>query len=606
MAISGFETHVHDVLVVGAGGAGLRAAIEARARGASVGLVCKSLLGKAHTVMAEGGAAAALAHVAPDDNWKVHFRDTMVGGKLLNHPRMAQLHALESPDRIRELELWGAVFDRTADGRISQRPFGGHTYPRLAHVGDRTGLEMMRTLQDKAVHSDVDVYMECTITHLITGPGRIMGAFGYWRVTGEPVLFPAKAVVLATGGIGKAYEVTSNSWEYSGDGHALAYLAGAELIDMEFVQFHPTGMVWPPGVRGLLVTEAVRGEGGILRNKDGERFMWKYLPEDRRQEYAATDEEAERWVEVTAQGRSSEARRPPELSTRDNVSRAIYTEVKEGRGSPHGGVYLDISYLPAEHIRRKLPSMFDQFKELADVDITRGPMEVGPTTHYVMGGVRVDAETGATTVPGLFAAGEVAGGMHGANRLGGNSLSDLLVFGARTGAGAAAYAARNAASAYVDPSQAYRAARQLSAPLEREDGEDAYAIQRDLQAMMQSLVGIFREEADLREALGRLTDLETRWQSIKVTGGRMYNPGWNLVFELRNLLTVSRAVTLSALQRTESRGAHSRVDYPEQDDRNWGVINSVICRGPDGAMMVARSGVPPMASELRGLLGAAH
>jgi succinate dehydrogenase / fumarate reductase flavoprotein subunit len=606
VAISQFETHVHDVLVVGAGGAGLRAAIEARARGASVGLVCKSLLGKAHTVMAEGGAAAALAHVAPDDNWRVHFRDTMVGGKLLNNPRMAQLHALEAPDRIRELELWGAVFDRTADGRISQRPFGGHTYPRLAHVGDRTGLEMMRTLQDKAVHSDVDVYMECTITHLITGGGRIMGAFGYWRVTGEPVLFPAKAVVLATGGIGKAYEVTSNSWEYSGDGHALAYLAGAELIDMEFVQFHPTGMVWPPGVRGLLVTEAVRGEGGILRNKDGDRFMWKYLPDDRRQEYAATDEEAERWVQVTAQGRSSEARRPPELSTRDNVSRAIYTEVKEGRGSPHGGVFLDISYLPAEHVRRKLPSMFDQFKELADVDITRGPMEVGPTTHYVMGGVRVDAETGATTVPGLFAAGEVAGGMHGANRLGGNSLSDLLVFGARTGAAAAAYAARNAGRSYVDPAQAQRAAQELAAPLESEDGEDPYVIQRDLQATMQSLVGIFREEADLKEALERLTDLEARWRSIKVTGGRMYNPGWNLVFELRNLLTVSQAVTLSALQRTESRGAHSRVDYPEQDDKSWGGINSVICRGPDGSMRAARSGVPPMDPELRQLLETAH
>jgi succinate dehydrogenase / fumarate reductase flavoprotein subunit len=606
VAISQFETHAHDVLVVGAGGAGLRAAIEARDRGASVGLVCKSLLGKAHTVMAEGGAAAALAHVAPDDNWKVHFRDTMVGGKLLNNPRMAQLHAMEAPDRVRELEAWGAVFDRTSDGRISQRPFGGHTYPRLAHVGDRTGLEMMRTLQDKAVHSDVDVYMECTITHLITGGGRITGAFGYWRISGEPVLFPAKSVVLATGGIGKAYEVTSNSWEYSGDGHALAYFAGAELIDMEFVQFHPTGMVWPPGVRGLLVTEAVRGEGGILRNKDGERFMWKYLPEDRRAEYAASDEEAERWVQVTAEGRSSDARRPPELSTRDNVSRAIYTEVKEGRGSPHGGVFLDISYLPAEHVRRKLPSMFDQFKELADVDITRGPMEVGPTTHYVMGGVRVDAETGASTLPGLFAAGEVAGGMHGANRLGGNSLSDLLVFGARTGAAAAGYASRHAGSAYVDPAQAQRAARELAAPLERPDGEDPYAVQRDLQATMQALVGIFREERDLVEALDRLTELETRWGSIKVDGGRVFNPGWDLVFELRNLLTVSRAVTLSARQRTESRGAHSRVDYPGQDDANWGGVNSVICRGPDGSMMVARTGVPPMAAELRQLLGAAH
>ena len=442
MAGPATETHPYDVLVVGAGGAGLRAAIEARAAGASVGLVCKSLLGKAHTVMAEGGVAAALGNVAEADSWQVHFRDTMVGGKLLNEPRMAQLHAQEAPARVNELERWGAVFDRTRDGRILQRPFGGHSHPRLAHVGDRTGLEMIRTLQDQAVALGIDVYMECTITHLTTGLGRTTGAFGYWRTTGRPIVFPSKAVVLATGGIGKAYEITSNSWEYSGDGQALAYRAGAELIDMEFVQFHPTGMVWPPGVRGLLVTEAVRGEGGILRNSLGERFMWKYLPEDRRAEYAANDEEAARWVTALSEGRQTDARRPPELSTRDNVSRAIYTEVREGRGSPHGGVYLDISYLPADHVRRKLPSMYEQFKELADVDITKGPMEVGPTTHYVMGGIRVDAETGATTLPGLYAAGEVAGGMHGANRLGGNSLSDLLVFGARTGAGAASYAAQ--------------------------------------------------------------------------------------------------------------------------------------------------------------------
>ena len=434
------QTRPHDVLVIGAGGAGLRAAIEAKAAGADVGLVCKSLLGKAHTVMAEGGVAAALGHVAPSDSWQVHFRDTMVGGKLLNNPRMAELHATEAPARVRELELWGAVFDRTADGRILQRPFGGHSHPRLAHVGDRTGLEMIRTLQDRAVALGIPVYMECTVSRLITGPGGVTGAFGYWRTTGQPVVFPAKAIVLATGGIGKAYEVTSNSWEYSGDGQGLAYAAGAELIDMEFVQFHPTGMVWPPGVRGLLVTEAVRGEGGILRNKDGDRFMWKYLPEDRRAEYAATDEEAGRWVTALSAGHETDARRPPELSTRDNVSRAIYTEVREGRGSPHGGVFLDISYLPAETVRRKLPSMYEQFKELADVDITTGPMEVGPTTHYAMGGIRVDAETGAATVAGLFAAGEVAGGMHGANRLGGNSLSDLLVFGARTGAAAAAHA----------------------------------------------------------------------------------------------------------------------------------------------------------------------
>ena len=606
MAVSQFETHVHDVLVIGAGGAGLRAAIEARARGASVGLVCKSLLGKAHTVMAEGGVAAALAHVAPNDSWQVHFRDTMVGGKLLNNPRMAQLHAMEAPERVRELELWGAVFDRTRDGRISQRAFGGHSHPRLAHVGDRTGLEMIRTLQDKAVQGDVDVYMECTISHLLTTAGRVTGAFGYWRDSGQPVVFPARAVVLATGGIGRAYEVTSNSWEYSADGHALAYFAGAELIDMEFVQFHPTGMVWPPGVRGLLVTEAVRGEGGILRNKDGERFMWQYLPEDRRAEYAATDEEAQRWVEATSRGGEPSERRPPELSTRDNVSRAIYTEVKDGRGSPHGGVFLDISYLPAEHVRRKLPSMYEQFKELADVDITRGPMEVGPTTHYVMGGVRVDAETGASTVAGLFAVGEVTGGMHGANRLGGNSLSDLLVFGARTGAGAAAYARGQSASPYVDPAQVQRAARELGAPLERPEGEDPYAIQRDLQATMQSLVGIFREESDLARALDRLDDLEGRWSRTKVDGGRVFNPGWNLVFELRNLLAISQAVTMSARQRTESRGAHSRIDFPEQDDANWGGVNSVICRGADGTMMVTRTPLPPMANELRSLLGGTH
>ena len=529
------ETHPVDVLIVGAGGAGLRAAIEAQATGAKVGLVCKSLLGKAHTVMAEGGVAAALGHVDPEDKWQTHFRDTMVGGKLLNNPRMAQLHAMESPDRVRELELWGAVFDRTKDGRILQRPFGGHTHPRLAHVGDRTGLEMIRTLQDRAVSTGIDVFMECTITKLITGPGGVAGAVGYWRTTGRSVVFPAKAVVLATGGIGKAYTVTSNSWEYSGDGHALAYDAGAELIDMEFVQFHPTGMVWPPGVKGLLVTEAVRGEGGILRNKDGERFMWKYLPEDRRGEYAATDEEAKRWVDAASRGETSDARRPPELSTRDNVSRAIYTEVKEGRGTPHGGVYLDISYLPAEHVRRKLPSMYDQFKELADVDITKGPMEVGPTTHYAMGGVRVDAETGASTVSGLFAAGEVAGGMHGANRLGGNSLSDLLVFGARAGAGAAAHAAGRTGQPYIDPVQVTDAARELAAPLERGSGEDPYA-----------------------------------------------------------------------LQRTESRGAHSRLDYPETDQAGWGGRNGVVRRRPDGSMEVTTTTLPSMSDELGALLGSAH
>lgn len=497
----------HDVLVIGAGGSGLRAAIAAREAGADVGLVCKSLLGKAHTVMAEGGVAAAMGNVDPADSWQVHLRDTLVGGKYLNNPRMAELHATESPARVRELEAWGAAFDRTADGRILQRPFGGHSHPRLAHVGDRTGLEMLRTLQDRAVAMGITVYMECIVSRLVTSSAGVSGALGYWRPTGRSIVFPAKAIVLATGGFGKAYAVTSNSWECSGDGQALAYRAGAELIDMEFVQFHPTGMVWPPGVRGLLVTEAVRGEGGILRNSEGKRFMWDYLPEERRAEYAATDEEAARWVSALSQGKTTDARRPPELSTRDNVARAIYTEVKEGRGSPHGGVFLDISYLPAEHVRRKLPSMYEQFKELADVDITAGPMEVGPTTHYAMGGIRVDAETGATAVGGLFAAGEAAGGMHGANRLGGNSLSDLLVFGARTGAAAAAYAADRAGDPHVDPTQVVEGLRALDAPLARAAGEDPYAIQRDLQGTMQRLVGIFREEADLSEAIRGLAAL---------------------------------------------------------------------------------------------------
>jgi succinate dehydrogenase / fumarate reductase flavoprotein subunit len=593
------DRHQHDVLVIGAGGAGLRAAIEAAALGASVGLVCKSLLGKAHTVMAEGGVAAALRHVDDRDSWQTHFRDTMVGGKMLNNVRMAQLHALESPARVRELEQWGAVFDRTRDGRILQRPFGGHSYPRLAHVGDRTGLEMIRTLQDRAVAMGMTVYMEHTITHLTTNSAGVTGAFGYRRVDGRPVLFPARAVLLATGGIGKAYEVTSNSWEYSGDGQALALRAGAELIDMEFVQFHPTGMVWPPGVRGLLVTEAVRGEGGILRNKDGKRFMWDYLPEDRRHEYAATDEEARTWVEALSESRQTDARRPPELSTRDNVARAIYTEVKEGRGSPHGGVFLDISYLPAEHVRRKLPSMYEQFKELADVDITAGPMEVGPTTHYVMGGIRVDADDGATTLPGLFAAGEVAGGMHGANRLGGNSLSDLLVFGQRAGAGAVAHAATIRDDPYIDPVQVRAAELELEAPLERPDGEDPYRLRDDLQATMQSLVGIFRTESDLRAAIARLDDVRDRGCNLRAAGGRAYNPGWNLVFEVRNLIDISEAIARSALAREESRGAHSRLDFPSTEPA-WGTRNVVVRQGPDG-MAVSTSPIPPMPDDLRAL-----
>ena len=600
------QTRPHDVLVIGAGGAGLRAAIAAQQAGADVGLVCKSLLGKAHTVMAEGGVAAALAHVDPNDDWKVHFRDTMVGGKYLNNPRMAQLHAQEAPDRVRELEAWGAVFDRTRDGRILQRSFGGHSHPRLAHVGDRTGLEMIRTLQDRAVASGIQVYMECTVTRLTTASSGVTGAVGYWRTTGRPIVFPAKAVVLATGGIGRAYSVTSNSWEYSGDGQALAYDAGAELIDMEFVQFHPTGMVWPPGVRGLLVTEAVRGEGGILRNASGERFMWKYLPEERRKEYAADDDEAARWVTALSESRQTDARRPPELSTRDNVARAIYTEVREGRGSPHGGVFLDISYLPADHVRRKLPSMYEQFKELADVDITTGPMEVGPTTHYVMGGIKVDAEDGSTKVPGLFAAGEVAGGMHGANRLGGNSLSDLLVFGQRTGISAADHARSVDGAPHMDPVQMRAALRDLDAPLERPAGESPYDVLRDLQTVMQERVGIFRVQEDLDAALIELAGLRKRWETVCVDGGRTFNPGWNLVFELGNLLTVSEAIARSAGQRTESRGAHSRLDFPDTDDELWGHQNSVIAKGSDGGMTASTAPLPEMDPELRALLAADH
>jgi len=594
------ETHPHDVLVIGAGGAGLRAAIEAAEQGASVGLVCKSLLGKAHTVMAEGGVAAALANVATDDSWETHFRDTMVGGKMLNNWRMALLHARESPERVRELERWGALFDRTRDGRILQRPFGGHTHPRLAHVGDRTGLEMIRTLQDRFVTTGQAVYMECTITRLLTSDGRVSGAMGYWRTTGQPVVFPAKAVILATGGVGRGYRVTSNSWEYSGDGHALAYAAGAELIDMEFVQFHPTGMVWPPGVRGLLVTEGVRGEGGVLKNALGERFMWKYLPEDRRHEYAENEDEARRWVEALSAGRLTDARQPPELSTRDNVSRAIYTEVREGRGSPHGGVFLDISYLPAERVKRKLPSMYDQFESLAGVDITKGPMEVGPTTHYIMGGVRVDADTAVSTQPGLYAAGEVAGGMHGANRLGGNSLSDLLVFGMRAGAAASAFARTEAAIPDADPDQLEVELVNLAAPFRRPDGESPYHLQAELQETMQSLVGIYRAAEDLEEAIRRIADLRRRWSRCRVSGDRTYNPGWDLVFELRNLLTISEAIARSALQRPESRGAHSRLDHPDAD-AEWGRLNSVVSRGEEG-MRVTTSPVSEMPELLREII----
>ncbi len=594
------ESRPHDILIIGAGGAGLRAAVAAIDAGLSVGVVCKSLLGKAHTVMAEGGMAASLAHVDDRDDWATHFRDTMVGGYRLNNPRMAELHAKEAPDRVRELEEWGAVFDRTRDGRILQRPFGGHTYPRLAHVGDRTGLELIRTLQDRSVGIGAQVYQEVIITRLSTKAGRVNGAIGYRRLDGAPMAFPAKAVILASGGVGRSFAVTSNSWESSGDGQALAYRAGAELIDMEFVQFHPTGMVHPAGVKGLLVTEAVRGEGGILRNAEGERFMWRYLPEARRDEYAATDEEARAWVDDLTEGRQSSNRRPPELSTRDNVARAIYTEVKEGRGSPHGGVFLDISYLPAERVRAKLPSMYEQFKELADVDITAGPMEVGPTMHYMMGGIRVDAEVGETTTPGLYAAGEVAAGLHGANRLGGNSLTDLLVFGRRAGEAASAVAAGSAPVDELDSDFIEESIAAIYAPFERSSGEDPNRLHEELQTTMSSLVGIFRLEEDLTRAIDRIEGYKERWLGLRVTGPRRFNPAWDLVFELRNMLTVSEAIARSALEREESRGAHSRLDHVGASEA-WDTVN-VAARRDGEAMSVRQTPVVKLAAELRELL----
>jgi succinate dehydrogenase / fumarate reductase, flavoprotein subunit len=593
-----YESHLHDVLVVGAGGAGLRAAIEAAAQGCSVGLVCKSLLGKAHTVMAEGGVAAALANTDPRDSWKVHFRDTMRGGKMLNDWRMAQLLAQEAPDRVVELEGWGALFDRTPDGRILQRNFGGHQYPRLAHVGDRTGLEMIRTLQDRTVQSPaIDVYMECTVSRLFTQGGRIAGALAYHRETGRFVIFRTKAVVLATGGIGRAYRINSNSWEYTGDGHALAYDAGADLIGMEFVQFHPTGMVWPLSVRGILVTEGVRGEGGVLKNSKGERFMFRYVPEMFKNDFADTEDEANRWVADVVAGRKAEARRPPELLTRDVVARAIAQEVREGRGSPHGGAFLDIATRrKPEEIRRKLPGMWQQFHELADVDITKDPMEVGPTTHYVMGGVKVDAETQAATVPGLFAAGEVAGGLHGSNRLGGNSLSDLLVFGRRAGAGAAAHA-KTAGEPQLATAEVEAAAAELLAPFERSGGENPFAVQEALQEMMGTYVGIARSEDDLRTALAKIEELRARAARVGVEGNRQYNPGWSTTLDLRNLLTVSEAVTRAALERRESRGAHTRVECPDSDKR-FGSLN-VVVRKREGAMTVALEPIAPMPDDLK-------
>ncbi len=594
-----YQSYDHDVLVVGAGGAGLRAAIEAASSGVKVGLICKSLLGKAHTVMAEGGIAAALANVDDRDSWRVHFADTMRGGQYVNNWRMAELHAREAPDRVRELEAWGAVFDRTPDGRILQRNFGGHRYPRLAHVGDRTGLELIRTLQDRAIYLGIDVHMECTVVTLLTDDGRVAGAFAYDRERGRFRLFRAKAVVLATGGIGRSYKVTSNSWEYTGDGHALAYRAGAELIDMEYVQFHPTGMVWPPSVCGILVTEAVRGEGGILLNSEGRRFMFDDIPEAYRAQTADNEEEGWRYT----QG-DKNSRRPPELLTRDHVARCIVHEIKAGRGTPHGGVFLDIAWIKrklanaVEHIKQKLPSMYHQFKELADIDITREPMEVGPTTHYVMGGVRVDPDTQMSSVAGLFAAGECASGINGANRLGGNSLSDLLVFGKRAGEYAAGFA-RDHAPAAVDDRQVEEGARRAVEPFERgAAGENPYAIQARLQASMQELVGIVRTDAEMRQALVVLERLRAEAAQVGIAGHREYNTGWHTALDLANLLLVSEAITRSAIERRESRGGHYREDFP-QKDADLGRVSIVTRRGPNGEMQVVPEQIPAMPAELK-------
>jgi succinate dehydrogenase / fumarate reductase flavoprotein subunit len=599
-----YQTFEHDVLVIGAGGAGLRAAIAASAAGAKVGLVCKSLLGKAHTVMAEGGVAAALANVDDRDSWKVHFADTMRGGQYVNNYRMAELHAREAPDRVRELEAWGALFDRTADGRILQRNFGGHKYPRLAHVGDRTGLEMIRTLQDRSIHQGIDVHMECTVLRLFTDGGRVVGALGYDRERGRFRLFRSKAVVLATGGIGRAYSITSNSWEYTGDGQALAYQAGAALQDMEFVQFHPTGMIWPPSVRGILVTEGVRGEGGVLLNQQGKRFMFDDIPENYRSQTADSEEEGWRYT----QG-DKNARRPPELLTRDHVARCILREVREGRGSPHGGVFLDISWIrkrmpdARKHIIKKLPSMYHQFKQLADIDITTTPMEVGPTTHYIMGGIRVDGDTQSSTLPGLFAAGECAAGLHGANRLGGNSLSDLLVFGKRAGEFAAVFA-RDHRLGEIDIADVDDAIRRALAPFERDasaDGGGPYQVQQELQTMMQTLVGIVRSEPEMKRALKGIDRLKERAREVGVVGNREYNPGWHTGLDLANLLTVSEAITRAAIERRESRGGHFREDYPEKDPAG-ATFNIVIRKGEDAQMRLSREPIVEMPAELKRII----
>ena len=597
-------SHHHDVLVIGAGGAGLRAAIEAAADGARVGLLTKSLLGKAHTVMAEGGVAAALANADDRDSWRVHFADTMRGGQYLNNWRMAELHAMEAPDRVRELEAWGALMDRTATGRMNQRNFGGHAYPRLAHVGDRTGLEMIRTLQDHGIHQGIDVHMEVTAYRLLKDGERVAGALAYSRTSGEFAVFRASSVVLATGGIGRAYLVTSNSWEYTGDGHALALNAGAELVDMEFVQFHPTGMVWPPSVRGILVTEGVRGEGGVLKNSEGKRFMFDDVPPLYVSSTADTPEEGWRYVRG-----DRDARRPPELLTRDHVARKIVKEVKQGRGSPHGGAFLDIAWIKKHikgseaHIKKKLPSMYHQFKELAGIDITKEPMEVGPTTHYVMGGIRVDGDTQmSTTVPGLFAAGECAAGLHGANRLGGNSLSDLLVFGKRAGGFAAAFASEHDPPT-IDDGQVEKAEHDALAPLGRDDGDDVgpFRLQGELQQLMQDRVGIARDAEGIASAREDLRALAKRAEKVGVSGARAYNPGWHTALDLEYLLPVSEAVALAAEARRESRGAHSRLDHPDKDP-DWGGFNHVIVRGGDGELAIRREPIPEMPSRLRAII----
>ncbi len=601
-----YPKHEHDVLVIGAGGAGLRAAIEASGEGASVGLVCKSMLGKAHTVMAEGGIAAALGNVDDRDNWKVHFSDTMRGGQYINNWRMAELHAKEAPERVRELESWGALFDRTKGGRILQRNFGGHRYPRLAHVGDRTGLEMIRTLQDHGIHQGIDVHMEFTVVCLLKDGDRVSGALAYDRERGRFRVFHANAVVLATGGIGRAYRITSNSWEYTGDGHALAYRAGAELIDMEFIQFHPTGMVWPPSVRGILVTEGVRGEGGVLLNKEGKRFMFDDIPDNYKSQTADSPEEGWRYT----QG-DRNARRPPELLTRDHVARCILREVREGRGSPHGGVFLDIAWISeklangAEHIQKKLPSMYHQFMQLAKIDITKEPMEVGPTTHYVMGGIRVNADSQMSNVPGLFACGECAAGINGANRLGGNSLSDLLVLGKRAGEYAAKFAKEHGGTS-IDMSQVEEAEQAAlkpfsETPIEGEESNNPYDIQFALQETMQSLVGIVRQGAEMEQALEKIAQLKKRAQRVAVTGHREFNPGWHTALDLANLFTVAEAVTRSALLREESRGAQFRKDFTSKDPE-WGKANIATSQGPDGQMKVERIPIPEMPAELNAII----